>query len=343
MLDTPLAIDPARVAHTHPPPTVALSVVSPVYLAEDCLRELYARLVHALTPAVASFEIVLVDDASPDNSWSAIEDLARMDPRVRGVRLSRNYGQHHAIAAGLDLCRGSVVVVMDCDLQDAPEDIPRLLEKAADGCAIVVARRVYRNDPWLKRVTSKLFYRVFRYLTDIPYDAEVGNFRLITAPVVDALRRFPEQLRFFGGMCMLVGFRTASIEVTHHPRYAGRSAYSYRKLFRLAGRIVVAYSDKPLRLAIRVGFVLTGGALLAAAYFTWRALTFDIPVSGWASLIISLYFLSGVLLFVLGIIGVYLGRVFEEVKRRPLYIVAAQVPESSATSVSLERSGAARG
>ncbi|HJU74397.1 MAG TPA: glycosyltransferase family 2 protein [Gemmatimonadaceae bacterium] len=310
-------------------PPVAVSVVTPVYGAEECLHELYTRLIRVLEPLGVSFEIIMVDDASPDRGWDTIRDIAATDGRVRGFRLSRNYGQHHAITAGLDLCRGDHVIIMDCDLQDAPEDIPALLAKASEGFDIVIARRTFRDDPLLKRLTSRVFYAGFRYLSDMPYDAEIGNFRVVTAQVVQTLRRFPEQLRFFGGLCMLVGFRVGNINVTHHPRFAGKSSYSYRKLFQLATRVIIAYSDKPLRLAIRLGFFLTGSAMAAAAYLFWRALTHDIPVSGWASLIVSIYFLGGVMLFMLGIVGVYLGRVFDEVKRRPLYVIASATQADS--------------
>jgi dolichol-phosphate mannosyltransferase len=298
-----------------------LSIVIPVYRAEECLHELYRRLRLACSEVTEDFELVLVEDQGGDRSWDIIVELAAADPRVRGIQFSRNFGQHYGITAGLDACDGDWVVVMDCDLQDRPEEIPRLHAKAQEGYDIVLARRQARQDPWLKRITSRMFYGAFRYLTEIPYDGRVGNFRIMSRQVVETLRLFRERLRFFGGLVSWVGFRTASVDVAHAERFAGQTTYSYRKLWRLASETIVAYSDKPLRLAIRVGFVISLVALLAGAYFVLRALYTEIPVSGWASLIVSLYFVSGVIIAMLGMLGLYIGKMFDETKRRPLYIV----------------------
>ncbi len=297
-----------------------LSVVIPVYRGADCLDELYRRLVAACS-AVGDFEIILVEDCGPDESWSAIKALAARDARVRGLQFSRNFGQHYGITAGIDVARGNWLVVMDCDLQDRPEEIPRLYARAREGFDIVLAQRAQRKDRWRKRVTSAAFYAVFRYFTELPYDGSVGNFRIISRQVVESFRTFKEQLRFFGGIITWLGFRVTSIEVNHDPRFAGETTYSWRKLIELAIQTVVAYSDKPLRLAIRVGFSLALLALIGGAYVFVRALLGGITVSGWASVMVSIYFLSGVMLGFMGILGLYLGRVFDEVKGRPLYIV----------------------
>jgi dolichol-phosphate mannosyltransferase len=298
-----------------------VSVVIPVYRGADCLDELYRRLCAALSTISERFEIVLVEDCGPDDSWRGIVALAACDPRVRGLQFSRNFGQHYGITAGIDAARGDWIVVMDCDLQDRPEEIPRLYAKAAEGYDIVLARRQARQHGWWKRTTSRAFYAVFRYLTDLPYDASVGNFRIISRQVADSFSEFREQLRFFGGIITWLGYRVGSVDVPHDPRFAGETTYNWRKLIDLAIQTIVAYSDKPLRLAIRLGFLLAMMAVVAGGYVFFMALTQGYPVTGWASVMVSMYFLSGVTIGIMGVLGLYLGRVFDEVKRRPLYVV----------------------
>lgn len=299
-----------------------ISVVVPVYRAADCLGELHTRLVGALEPIVPSFEIILVEDCGPDDSWAQIRVLAQRDARVRGLQFSRNFGQHRGITAGIDEAQGDWIVVMDCDLQDRPEEIPRLYEKAIeDQLDVVLARRQQRRDGWRKRATSAAFYAVFRYLTDLPYDGSVGNFRIISRPVADSFRQFKEQMRFFGGIVSWLGYRVGHVDVAHDARFAGATSYTWHKLIELGVQTIMAYSDKPLRLAIRLGFFLAAGALAGGVYVFAKAALGGVSVSGWASVMVSIYFLSGVMLGFMGIIGLYLGRVFEEVKGRPLYVI----------------------
>lgn len=306
---------PTKVASPH------LSVVIPVYKAENCLDELYQRLKAALESISPDFEIVLVEDCGGDESWQVIERLAGVDPRVRGIQFSRNFGQHYGITAGLDHCHGDWVVVMDCDLQDRPEEIPRLYAKAQEGYDIVLARRGTRSDPPLKRFTSWLFYRIFSYLADIEYDGENGNFRIMSRKVVVNFRRMGEQLRFFGGLVQWMGFPTASIEVEHAERFAGKSTYTFAKLWKLASETIIAHSDKPLRLAVRFGFLMALFSFFYGAYILGRALFYSSPIPGWSSLIVSLYFIGGIIIGILGILGIYLGKTFDESKKRPLYII----------------------
>lgn len=298
-----------------------ISVVVPVYKAEHSLDELYQRLKAALSSISSDFEIVLVEDCGGDNSWQVIERLALADPRVRGIQFSRNFGQHYGITAGLDCCRGDWVVVMDCDLQDRPEEIPRLYAKALEGYDIVVARRGARQDPFLKRITSWLFYKIFSYLTDMEYDGAIGNFRILSRKVVINFRRMGEQLRFFGGLVQWMGFPTASIEVEHAERFEGDSSYTFAKLWKLATENIIAHSDKPLRLAVRFGFLMAFFAFCYGSYMLMRAYFYGSPLPGWSSLIVSLYFIGGIIITILGVLGVYLGKAFDESKKRPLYII----------------------
>lgn len=298
-----------------------ISIVIPVYKAQDCLDELYTRIKNAVEPITRDFELLLVEDCGGDHSWEKIQALAKSDTRVKGIHFSRNFGQHYGITAGLDFCDGDWVVVMDCDLQDRPEEIPRLYEKAQQGYDVVLARRGSRSDPVLKRLTSWVFYRLFSYLADMEYDGETGNFRIMSRKVVANFRCMREQLRFFGGLVTWLGFSTASIDVQHDERFAGQSSYTFAKLWRLATETIIAYSDKPLRLAIRFGLTISLLAFCYGSFITYHALVNDTPIQGWSSLIVSIYFLGGIIIGILGILGVYLGKTFDEVKRRPLYVV----------------------
>ena len=210
---------------------------------------------------------------------------------------------------------------MDCDLQDRPEEIPRLYAKAQEGYDIVLARRGARRDPLLKRITSWLFYKLFSYLADIEYDGQTGNFRIMSRKVVVNFQRMREQLRFFGGLVQWMGFPTASIEVEHAERFEGNSTYTFAKLWKLATETIIAYSDKPLRLAVRFGFVMAFLAFCYGVYILGHALFYGSAIPGWNSLIVSLYFIGGIIIAILGILGIYLGKTFDESKKRPLYIV----------------------
>ena len=298
-----------------------ISVVIPVYKAQECLHELYRRLKTALETITNDFEIILIEDCGGDRSWTIINELAQTDLRVKGIQFSRNFGQHYGITAGLDHCSGDWVVVMDCDLQDQPEEIPRLYAKAQEGFEVVLAWCGRRQHGFVKRLSSRLFYATLNYFADMRYDAEVGNFRIVSRKVVACYCQMRENLRFFGGMVDWMGFPTASINVEHAERYAGATSYSFAKLWKLAIETIIAYSDKPLRLAIRFGFLMSMFSFFFALKIAYDALTVQSPVVGWSSLIVSLYFLGGLIISLLGIIGLYLGKTFDETKRRPLYIV----------------------
>lgn len=302
-----------------------ISIVVPVYKAEHSLPELYRRLVESVGTITAAFELIFVEDCGGDRSWEIIKTLAQQDCRVKGIQFSRNFGQHYGITAGLDHSAGDWVVVMDCDLQDQPEEIPNLYAKAQQGFDVVLARRGKRKDPLTKRINSWAYYKVFNYLADTNYDGQVGNFRIISRKVADSFTLMRENLRFFGGLVDWMGFPTASIDVQHSERFEGKSTYTFLKLIKLASEIIIAYSDKPLRLSIKLGFIMSSLAFVYGSYILIRALMFGSPVLGWSSLIVSLFFIGGVIIGNLGIIGIYLGKTFDEIKKRPLYIVKERV------------------
>nr|WP_236943244.1 glycosyltransferase family 2 protein [Hymenobacter sp. PAMC 26628] len=302
-------------------PSPIFSFVSPVYQAEGLVAELVRRLTAAGEALGSSFEIVLVDDRSTDGSWARIQALAARDPRVRGLRLSRNFGQHRAITAGLEQCRGEWVVVLDCDLQDRPEEIPALFAEAQRGYDLVLARRAGRQDAWHKKLLSRLFYRLLSYLTETPQDPAVANFGIYHRRVIAAVLAMRESIRYFPTMVRWVGFRTGYLDVTHAERAKGRSSYGLGRRLHLGLDILLANSDKPLRLTIKLGLLISSGAFLLVPITLLRYWAGQIYQPGYTSLIISIWFFSGLLLAVLGMVGLYIGKTFEQVKNRPLYIV----------------------
>jgi len=298
-----------------------LSVVIPVYKCDGCLPELVSRISGATASIIDQLEIILVDDASPDNSWECIKEIAAGDDRVRAIKLSRNFGQHYAITAGLQHSRYEWVVVMDCDLQDRPEEIPVLYDKALQGYDIVYAQRIVRQDGFFKRQFSKWFYRLLGYLTDTQQDAAIANFGIYNRKVIRAILEMHDYIRYLPAMMRWVGFRHIAIEVKHAARASGKTSYNLRKLIRLGTNVVLSFSEKPLHLVIRFGFMITLSSVGFGVFYLIRYFSGKITVGGFTSLIISLWFLAGIVILILGIIGLYLGKTFERVKERPLYII----------------------
>ncbi|OGX81361.1 glycosyltransferase [Hymenobacter lapidarius] len=286
------------------------------------IGELVRRIKSSVAPVTGHFEIILVDDREPGNSWAQIKQQAELDSRVKGLRLSRNFGQHKAITAGLDYSRGEWVVVMDCDLQDQPEEIPALLARAkSEPADIVFARRAARQDTVFRRFFSAAFYRVLSYLTDTRQDPAIANFGVYNRKVINAVLSLRESIRYFPAMVRWVGFRSSTVDVVHARRAEGRSSYNFSRRLDLAFDIILAYSDKPLRLTVKLGLLVSAAAFVMVLVTLGRFLAGSIVVLGYTSLIISIWFLSGLLLSVLGMVGLYLGKTFEQVKNRPIYLV----------------------
>ena len=298
-----------------------ISIVIPVYQAEKILEELIARIKKAMEFARGNYHVVLVDDGSADASWRVIGNICSIEKNIKAIKLSRNFGQHHAITAGLDHCTGEWVVVMDCDLQDKPEEIERLYQKVQEGYEIVFARRIHRKDSFFKKLLSRIFYKIFSYLTGIKYDGKVGNFGIYSAKVIDTLKKMKEPLRAFSPMVRWVGFNKAFIDVEHGERYKGKSSYNYSKIITLASDIILSYSDKPLRLIVRTGFLISFISFLVGLYYLIQYLSGRILVSGYTSIIISIWFLGGLIILNLGVLGLYISKIFTGIKDRPLYII----------------------
>jgi len=298
-----------------------ISIVSPIYRAELIIPTLLQRIEQSLSSFTDNYEIILVDDGSPDDSWQVIEKFAAMNPRVVGVKLSRNFGQHPAIMAGLAHSNGDWVVVMDCDLQDQPEEIEGLYKKALEGYDLVLARRGNRKDSFLKRTTSKLFSVVLNYLSEVRLHEGVANFGIYSKKTIENILLIGDYVKSFPLFTYFVGFKSIIIDVEHAQRDSGKSNYSFSKLFTLAFSTIIAYSNKPLKLFVRLGITISLISFLIGIYYLWRSIEGKVTVSGYASIIVSLFFLSGVIISAIGIVGVYLGRVFEQTKNRPVYIV----------------------
>jgi glycosyltransferase involved in cell wall biosynthesis len=298
-----------------------LSIISPVYKAEGLLEELVERIEKSVSKITNDFEVILVEDGSPDNSWSIIEKIAAKKPFVKGIKLSRNFGQHYAISAGIDYCSGDWIVVMDCDLQDQPEEIYKMIEVTQKGFDIVLGRRYQRKDVFLKRLSSKLFHKVLGYLTGLEFDPTVANFGLYSKKVISNLKHMDDKIRFFPTMVKWVGYKASSVDIEHANRAEGKSAYNFKKLAKLALDIILANSDKPMRLTVSLGFYVASFAILFGIYVFLRAVFFGFAVTGYASIIFSIWFLSGLILATLGIVGLYIGKIFEGVKNRPVYII----------------------
>lgn len=302
-----------------------ISVVTPVYKAEKIIEELVRRLIFELEKIANEFEIILVEDGSPDASWKIIETVCILDKRIKGIKLSRNFGQHYAITAGLDHATGNWIIVMDCDLQDRPEEIPLLYKKAKEGFDIVVARRKERTDGFFKKIFSKLFYGILSYLTGTSHDSSVANFGIYDSKVIQALQKLREPIRYFPTMVRWVGFNKSFVDVEHGERFYGKTTYNWQKLSKLAIDIILANSDKPIRIIVKTGFFISFISIIIGVVVIYRFLMNEITVAGYTSLLVSIWFIGGMVLFVLGLIGLYIGKIFEGVKNRPIYFIDEEI------------------
>lgn len=312
------APDHASVSDASP----AVSIVSPVYGCKGCLEELVDRISAALTAHGTSFEVILVDDASPDRAWDRICELTAGRPWLHGLRLSRNFGQHAAISAGLLHACGKQVVVMDCDLQDLPEEVPSLLSALGGKVEVALAQRIQRQDGAFKRLGSWGFYHFLGWLTDSSHDHTIGNFGAYSRKVIDTINRMPETDRFFPLLVRWTGFEATYVSVSHGRRDEGRSGYSLRKLLRLALGVAISFSDKPLRLVVKLGLAFALFALFVVGASLWLYFKGNIQVAGFTSIIASIWLVGSAILSSVGVVGLYLGRLFNNAKQRPHFIVA---------------------
>jgi len=298
------------------------SIISPVYKAENLIPELVFRIESTMASVNLDYEIILVEDCGGDNSWQVIKNLCELKTNVIGVKLSRNFGQQCAIQAGLDLCKGDFAVVMDCDLQDRPEEILTLYNKAKQGFEIVVASRTNRQDSSLKKILSKVFNKTLSYLTDTEQDDTIANFFLINRLVIDSLKKINDYKRYYPLLLQWVGFSYTKVSIEHSSRGDHlESSYSLRKRINLAINTILTFSEKPLKLTVQLGVYISLITVLISTGLVIAYCADKVKVAGWTSLALLVSFFSGTVITILGMIGMYVGKIFESVKGRPTYII----------------------
>jgi dolichol-phosphate mannosyltransferase len=302
-----------------------ISIVSPVYKAPEILPELVARLEESLTKITNSFEVILVDDGCPWDSWSVVERLAEKYSFIKGIKLSRNFGQHYAITAGLDYAKGEWIVVMDCDLQDRPDEIFNLYSKALGGWEIVQARRMDRKDSLIKKLTSRLFHILYSFLSGINSDSSIGNFGIFHRKVIREFNKMKEVSRSFPSLVEHLGFNRTTVNVKHSERYDGKTTYTFSKLINLTIDVILSNSNKPLKLTIKLGFFISTFSFILAFYNIFAHFSGIIKVEGFTTTVFSIWFVGGLLLFVMGILGLYISKIFDQVKNRQLFVVAKEI------------------
>lgn len=302
-----------------------LSIVSPVYKAEKILPELVKRITETCNSAGYSFEIILVEDHGNDRSWDVMVELAAAHPQVKGFKLSKNFGQHYAITAGINKACGDLVVIIDCDLQENPAYIPEMVQKAREGYNVVCTIKKNKNYSWYRRLTSDLFYKVLNGLSDVKLENNLGTMTLIDSKVRAEYLKISDYHRHSNLIFSWLGFNRGYVYVDHDERFEGKSSYSFSKLLKHAINGVISQSDKLLRWSITAGLVMFISSLLGVAYIIIRSF-FHTFALGWPSIVVLILFTTGIILFMLGITGIYIGKIFEQVKGRPLYIISEETP-----------------
>jgi polyisoprenyl-phosphate glycosyltransferase len=301
---------------------IRYSFVIPVFNERETLPELHQRLSQVIDGLDGEAELLFVDDCSHDGSYELLAELGRQDGRIRVLRFARNFGHQVAITAGLDHAAGDAVIVMDADLQDPPEVVPDLVARWQEGYEVVYAVRARRSgESWFKRKTAAWFYRVLRWIAHVEMPLDAGDFRLVDRRAVDAFRSMRERGRYVRGMFSWVGFRQIGVPYDRAERYAGEPKYSYRKSLTLAIDGLVSFSNAPLRVALVAGFVFSSLAFLVGVFAIVAKLAGAFVVPGWASILVVISFLGGIQLTLMGMLGLYVGRIYEEVKARPIYIL----------------------
>jgi dolichol-phosphate mannosyltransferase len=298
-----------------------MSIVSPVYLADTIIEHLIEQILKNVKVITDNFEIILVDDCSPDNSWKKIKDLCSNNSKIKAVKLSKNFGQHAAILAGISMSKGEWVVIMDCDLQDNPEEIINLHSKAIEGFDAVLAARENRQHSFFKKTSSLLFYKVLSWLSGTYYDGRVANFGIYNKKVINTISKMKESNPYFTAMVNWVGFNKTILPVLHSARLNGKSAYSFKKLLKLAANAILAYSDKPLKLIIYLGLIISFTSFILGLNIILKYLNGDISILGYTSISTLICFFGGLNIIVLGVIGLYIGKVFEGIKNRPSFVI----------------------
>ncbi len=293
----------------------------PLFNEELLISELVKRVDLNAQIVNKDYEIILIDDGSTDSTWKRISEAAINNKRIKGIKFSRNFGHHYAITAGLNESVGDWVVVMDGDLQDRPEVIPDLYTKAKEGYDVVFVSRKNRPESKSYKLLQKLFYILLNLLSGLNFDSSQANFSIINRKVVDAAKDFSEYSRFYVSTVNWLGFRRGSITADHGRRFSGSPSYTLKKRVKLASDIILSFSERPLRFAIYLGAIISTLAIVGALWMLLASFSGELEITGWKSLMITLLFLNGILLIVIGLTGVYIGKIFQQVKSRPLYVI----------------------
>jgi len=300
--------------------TPDFSVVIPIYNEEENITELYRRLASVMEK-LGTYEIILVNDGSKDRSWKLIKEFHEKDSRVKGISFSRNFGHHVAVMAGLDHSLGNYIILMDGDLQDQPEDIPKLIEKAKEGHDIVQGVTPKRHTNLIQESLSMLFNKLFTKFSAVSPKARFGLFRCLSRPVVESIKKLPERAIFFGGIVSWVGFKATQVAVNRARRYAGRSKYNFLKRFALAMNAITSFSERPLVLIFQLGMLVFIFSIMMFTYVVFKKIFYNVSIIGWTSLFAAIFFSTGLITLSLSVIGIYISKIFIEIKQRPRYII----------------------
>lgn len=304
---------------------IDISVVIPLYRCSQTIEELCNRLQKVFLSLGKSYEIILINDGSPENDWQVTCSLIDGNSNIKGINLSRNFGQHPAIFCGLENVKGEWVVVMDGDLQDVPEEIEKLYNKVVEGYDYVLAARKVRTDKLAKKLNSYLFYKTLNFFTGSKLSHSVGNYGIFNKIVIESVLEIGDLIKFFPTAINWVGYNFCILPVRHSKRLQGKSSYNFYSLLSLAFNNIISFSNKPLKIFVKFGFFLVGVSLFMIFYNLYLKINGQITVDGYSSIVISIWFLFGCMISIIGVVGVYLGKVFDQVKNRPIFIIHEKI------------------
>ncbi|MCK9610706.1 MAG: glycosyltransferase family 2 protein [Candidatus Cloacimonas sp.] len=298
-----------------------LSIIIPCYNTRECITALYESIKNILGHNKIAYEIIFIDDKSPQKDYEVVKHLSQIDSSVKLIKFVRNFGQQNAISAGLKISKGDWVIVMDADMQDDPIYIPQLYSKVQEGYDIVFAKRINRKHSFIKILESRVYHLCFNWLTGMDTDTTIGNYGIYSRKVVNEFNNMNEQFRSFGLLIKWMGFNCAYMDVEHGKRYTGKSSYNFHKGIILAFNAMIAFSQRPLKFAVLIGFGITFISIIVSIIFIIRWLLGEVAIIGWTSIVLSIWLIGGLNIIILGIVGLYIGKIFEETKQRPHYII----------------------
>jgi glycosyltransferase involved in cell wall biosynthesis len=298
-----------------------ISIIIPLHNEEEIVDDLITKLESVASTSSDKFEIILIDDGSLDDTWSKIINQSLNNNKIKGIKLTRNFGQHYAITAGVNSCSGDYAIVMDGDLQDRPAVIPDLISKAKNGFDVVFVSRKNRPESKTYLFFQKIFFQILKMFSGMNFNKDQANFSIMSRKVIEAFNNFPEYSRYYNSTIKWLGFKETFIDADHGTRDKGVPSYSLIKRIRLAVDIILSFSDRPLKITVVIGMAMSVSSILVGFFLTIKYILFGFTVEGWASLMVAMFIIGGTTISVLGVVGLYIGKIFDEVKRRPLYVV----------------------